>query len=796
MFMRRKSFLRRSCVLSFIVTLLFHGIIHAGVKHVIVLISDGWGYNQIAATRYWTGIAREYESWDVVYPMSTYMWLGNYDTNQAWSDFNYVLSRYTDSAAAATAMSTGVKTYQGAICFDSRMQPLENLIERAEMLGLATGVITSVEWSHATPAGFVAHNRSRNNYDQIAREMVYESAVDVIMGAGHPMYGNEGEPVPSPQSGGINYGYVGGEATWDELVAGTAGGDADGDGIDDPWTLIQTREEFQALAHGDTPDRVLGTAQTRLTLQQARPGGPGRNDPQPPYTEAFISTVPTLEEMTRAALNVLDNDPDGFFLMIEGGAVDWANHANQLGRMIEEQVDFDNAFEVVIEWVEANSDWEETLVIVTGDHECGYLWGPNSGSPATFNPIVDNGTGVMPGYRYYSGYHTNSLIPLFAQGFGSERFEAYAINDDIQRGPYIDNTNIAHVIFGLYDESAVVYTSQSCAAPGSITTVFVNVDNQTRIEVPIDSVSIELGFDEDLLTPIEVEATARTINFSEFGWDVPNPGLLTLRISGNRIECGVGPVAEVQFAVDDEAPSGESTQLFFREVDFMSAQDGELLVLSEDGTIFFGEFGRGDVSSDCAVDILDVLGVVNIILGVGDPPTEDQLWAGDCNGDGNVDVLDALGIVNVILGSGQCEPGAGRSGITPEVIAFLNSLKPYLPVEDFVRFMALVKEVQMPIEYRLNQNYPNPFNPATTIHYTLPDAGHRTQDAGQEISLKIYNILGQEVRTLVNGIQNPGSCEVSWDGRDALGKSAPSGVYFYRLSTGEFTATKRMVLMK
>ena len=79
-------------------------------------------------------------------------------------------------------MSTGVKTYDGAIGVDLEGLPLEHALELAEEKGKATGVVTSVEWSHATPAGFVAHNVSRNNYAEIAQEMIYDSAVDVIMG--------------------------------------------------------------------------------------------------------------------------------------------------------------------------------------------------------------------------------------------------------------------------------------------------------------------------------------------------------------------------------------------------------------------------------------------------------------------------------------------------------------------------------------------------------------------------------------------------------------------------------------
>ena len=151
--------------------------------------------------------------------------------------------------------------------------------------------------------------------------------------------------------------------------------------------------------------------------------------------------------------------------MIEGGAVDWANHANLLGRMIEEQDDFNNSYDAVIEWINTNSNWDESLVIVTSDHETGYLWGPDSGAPDTFNPIVDNGAGNMPGFEYYSSNHTNSLVPLYAKGIGSELFENYAVNEDSVRGFYIDNTNIAHVIFELLPALTGIQTNLATTLP-------------------------------------------------------------------------------------------------------------------------------------------------------------------------------------------------------------------------------------------------------------------------------------------------------------------------------------------
>jgi alkaline phosphatase len=422
------------------------------VKNVIILISDGCGYNHVdAASYYQYGRTNQqvYEHFPVSIGMSTFMYnskdpqvLGSYDPTLAWSDFWYVASGYTDSAAAATAMSAGFKTYSGAIGLDIDEKPLLHLMDYAEGLGKATGVITSVEWTHATPAGFVAHNASRNDYVGIGMEMVYDSRTDVIMGCGHPWYDKDGVFKAAPNT----FKYVGGEPTWNDLVAGIAGGDADGDGFADPWTLIQTKGEFQALMAGPTPNRVLGTAQVYQTLQQGRTAGSGD---EAPFVIPLIPTVPTLEEMTKAALNVLDNDADGFVLMVEGGAVDWASHANQSGRVIEEEIDFNRSVEAVVDWVQANSNWGETLVIVTGDHECGYLCGPGSLGSLSMQPVVNNGRGVQPGMEWNSGSHTNALIPFYAKGTRSQLFKERAVNDDPVWGRYIDNIDMAFVIFDL-----------------------------------------------------------------------------------------------------------------------------------------------------------------------------------------------------------------------------------------------------------------------------------------------------------------------------------------------------------
>jgi alkaline phosphatase len=434
------------------------------VKNVIVMIADGSGYNHnIAASLYRYGApdAQPWERFPYKFAVSTYSANGHgYDPILAWSDFNYVKTGFTDSAAAATAMACGVKTYDAGIGVDAEGNRVENVVEKAEKLGMATGVVTSVAFSHATPAGFVAHNKDRNDYKGIAAEMIEQSGTDVIMGGGHPWYDSNGA-----KRSAAKYKYLS-QATWESLVAGTAGADANGDGQADPWTLVENIAQFRALESGPTPNRVMGVAPVYFTVQEERYLTPTNEYPSPPdwspaYTVPFLPAMPTLAQMTRGALNVLDNDPDGFFLMVEGGAVDYAAHYWRPGRIIEERIAFDDAILAVINWVSRNSNWRETVLIVTSDHETGLLCGP--GSDPVCNPLVNNGRGQMPGMELYSSEtieynadgslydrylnHTNALVPLWARGEGGRYLWLKADQMDPVRGRYLDNTELALAIF-------------------------------------------------------------------------------------------------------------------------------------------------------------------------------------------------------------------------------------------------------------------------------------------------------------------------------------------------------------
>jgi len=406
----------------------------APVKNIILMISDGQGYNTVYATELFEGKPAVYESFPVKLSASTFSASNDFNSNplgydpaKAWSDFLYVTNHPTDSAAAATALNTGIKVYDGRLNWSIEEKPLKTFAQYAAEKGMDTGAITTVPLSHATPAGVAAHNVSRENYSDIAKEMIYKSDLDVIMGCGHPRFDNSGNVDLNP-----DYNYVGGEDTWKDIT------DADGA---NGFKFIETKEDFEKLANGELilPKKVLGVPQARATLQESRIKG----NPQEVHSETFNKNVPDLATMSVGALRVLHQNPKGFYLMIEGGAIDWANHGNLKGRVIEEQMDFNKAVQAVVDWVEKNSNWNETLLIVTADHETGLIWGAND----HFAPLPFSCPGQIPGMVYNSTHHTNSLVPVYAKGAQCDLLKKYATGFDPIRGQFMDNTDIFNVMF-------------------------------------------------------------------------------------------------------------------------------------------------------------------------------------------------------------------------------------------------------------------------------------------------------------------------------------------------------------
>ena len=433
-------------------------------ENIIFFISDGMGFSHVDATSYYQygeSGTQVYEASDWVnMAVATYpavvnitngdtVFAAGYNPRKAMTDHTYVKRDYTCSAASATALSTGKKVHARSIGIGLKGDTLHHISQSAKALGKSIGVVASVPFNHATPAGFAAHQEERSNYGEITKYMLFNTKLDLIMGAGHPEYNNNGEPREP------NYHYAGCSIIWQEITANNGQTvfevdgqtyyvkDANDDGNPDPWHFIQTHEEFVELSQGDTPPRIIGVPQVYATLHYARDRKPGSKNP---FDTQLTESVPTLEELTRASLNVLSQNPNGFFVMIEGGAVDWAAHDNESDRMIEEQIDFNKSVEAAVKWVEENSSWDETLIIVTSDHECGYLTGPGEPDPL-YPPVVNNGKGNLPGMQWRSERHTNKLVPFYAKGPGAEIFELFAGEYDPVKGPFIQNIQIPAIIF-------------------------------------------------------------------------------------------------------------------------------------------------------------------------------------------------------------------------------------------------------------------------------------------------------------------------------------------------------------
>lgn len=411
-------------------------------KNIIYMIGDGMGYNHVAAanlydsgqTRYQVAgevgsdlsmadgdAVQVYEGagWNKL-AMTTFQEGNSYDVDRAWADHNYVNESYTDSAAAGTAMATGSKTSNGSLGVNSALEAMENTSERAKEQGKAAGVVSDVPFSHATPAAWASHVESRNDYHEIARQMI-SGDLDVIMGAGHPFFNDDNE-----RRDAAVYQYIA-EAEHNSLVAGET-----------DFEYFDNDEAFAALANGEVEadTRYFGLAQVASTLQQGRSG-----QSTAPYSIPQNDVV-DLATMSKGALNVLGQDEDGFHLMIEGGAIDWAGHANDISRDIEEVREFNNAVEAVVAWVEENSSWDETLLIVTADHETGYLSGADEGD--VYN-VLHGEKGAAPEHTYYSGDHTNMVVPFFFRGAGSQDILGAVTGTDKVRGDFIDNVTVANL---------------------------------------------------------------------------------------------------------------------------------------------------------------------------------------------------------------------------------------------------------------------------------------------------------------------------------------------------------------
>jgi alkaline phosphatase len=328
------------------------------------------------------------------------------------------------------------------------LQAVPFITQALKDAGKKTGVITTKAFTDATPAAFGTQNEFRDNESQISTAMINNGLLDVIIAPDHPEFGSGGVPRTRPS----NYRTI---STGDfaALRAGTAGGA-------NPWTLVEDSASLKAIAAGTqaAPERLFGlvpvggSLNSRNTAGQTNAYDPRIFDPANP-NGAVPFVMPDLAELALAGINSLKNDPDGFFAMIEGASVDSAAHANNLPQLVEEQLAFNRSVDSVIKWIETESSWEETLLIVTTDHANGLFLGPDSASQLFQDPIA-TGVGQLPQGIFWTTNHTNELVPMWTRGPGSDLFGGLVDGIDPRRGAYIDNTDIHTVMTAVIPEPA------------------------------------------------------------------------------------------------------------------------------------------------------------------------------------------------------------------------------------------------------------------------------------------------------------------------------------------------------
>jgi alkaline phosphatase len=466
------------------------------IKNVIVLVNDGGGPTVYDTLRIYNGSplttdrAFFKKTWVSTYPLRPDSSTNNtpstdaqdpssvYDSSKFWDTTivsgNSTVSGYTaypaafkgyefsrfahpDSGNTATSLSSGVKTYNNAINVDGSGDPqvtIVDLLDAAKKGGKRTGVVSTVQFSDATPAALGgAHNVARANANAIAAEMFSRNDLDVIGGVGNPDYDDLGAQRSVPL-----YTWIA-QDLWSDLKNGTNLSGANSGN----FQLVQDKATINQLAQGDvTAPEKLAMIMKSFTSTQFNRAGETTNPLDPhtkePYADPLKTDVPTQANLTLAALNALgkqttkNGSTRGFYLMTEAGAVDRAEHANNLGRMVEEMSASEDTLKAIIDWVnraDTDANWNNTLLVVTADHD-HLLYGPN-GDTVPFQPIKSNGKGKLPGGRFFGPNHGTGLVPLYAYGKGSAELIALATKTDSYtdangntygHGAYADQTDI------------------------------------------------------------------------------------------------------------------------------------------------------------------------------------------------------------------------------------------------------------------------------------------------------------------------------------------------------------------
>ncbi|MDO4574948.1 MAG: alkaline phosphatase [Planctomycetia bacterium] len=401
-------------------------------RNVILMVADGAGFGTFYSAAAFmtgspTGLPYQQKDWTFV-SCATFHKKSFYNPQTFWEKFPEYEDVPPDSASTATALNTGVKTRNGRIGIGPNDEVLVTLAELAKKYGLTTGAVTTIQAASATPAAVVGHDAERNHGQLLLSQMLEEGNLDILIGTGHPEYDDNNHPC-TPRFRKLSPS----KEYWKKIKSGH---------LPEGWTFVEENDDFHALVTGPLPQKLFGMLQIN-ECQAARPEGTPRS-----------KEIPSLSELSTIALRMASRNERGFYLMIEGGAVDAANHMNHYVRCMEEMVEFNQAVQTVCDWVEKNSSWDETLVVVTADHDNGAIFGPVMGSDGTpeTDPIYQ-GKGKMPKATYYAKDHTKMLVPVYARGPGAANLRNNISGTDpiMARiwkydGKYIDQTEIFPVM--------------------------------------------------------------------------------------------------------------------------------------------------------------------------------------------------------------------------------------------------------------------------------------------------------------------------------------------------------------
>lgn len=305
----------------------------------------------------------------------------------------------TDSAAAATAWATGHKTYNGAISVDPSGKALSYLGKEAKKAGKATGLVTTAQVTDASPAAFFSSTAQRSDQSEIARQYLEVSKPDVILGGGEDWWYPAGNPGrfadtppkdPSEQS----------KSTKGDLIA-----KAKSKG----YTYVSSAAQLQS----SKSKKLLGLFSNEEMFEQ-RPEGEGD----------VYAPDPTLQTMTSKALNTLSKNKKGFFLFVEEEGVDEFSHENNGEKMLKAMAALDRTVGMLRKYVAKHPD---TLLVVTGDHDCGGLTVEDTGTTDESGDGIsaEDGPFTVAGSKYTfnldwtTSGHTGVPTPVTATGPGS-----------------------------------------------------------------------------------------------------------------------------------------------------------------------------------------------------------------------------------------------------------------------------------------------------------------------------------------------------------------------------------------